>query len=196
MTANIVTHNFEVTRQKREEMLGQKGKLIWFTGLSGSGKSTLSNATEKSLFAAGFATYALDGDNIRGGINSNLGFTQADRKENIRRISEIANLMLDAGLIVCSSFISPFEKDRNMIRHIIGVENYIEIYVSTPVEECEKRDVKGLYAKARAGEIKNFTGISAPYEAPSSPDISIDTSRVSVEKATEIIINHLITKLK
>lgn len=193
---NIVAHDFEVTQQKREERLGQKGKLIWFTGLSGSGKSTLSNATEKRLFAAGFATYALDGDNVRSGINSNLGFTEADRKENIRRISEIAHLMLDAGLVVCASFISPFVKDRDMVRQIVGAENYIEIYVSTPIEECEKRDIKGLYAKARAGEIDNFTGISAPYEAPSAPDISIDTSRVSVEKATEMIINHLIPKLK
>ena len=195
-STNIVAHDFEVTQQDREVRLGQKGKLIWFTGLSGSGKSTLSNATEKRLFAAGIATYALDGDNVRSGLNNNLGFTDSDRKENIRRISEIAHLMLDAGLVVCASFISPFVKDRDMVRQIVGAENYIEIYVSTPIEECEKRDIKGLYAKARAGEIDNFTGISAPYEAPSAPDISIDTSRVSVEKASEMIFNHLMTKLK
>lgn len=196
MATNIVIHDYEVTRQKREERLGQKGKLIWFTGLSGSGKSTLSNAVEKRLFAAGFTTYALDGDNVRSGINSNLGFTESDRKENIRRISEIGHLMLDAGLVVCASFISPFIKDRNKVRQIVGAENYIEIYVCTPIEECEKRDVKGLYAKARAGKIDSFTGISSPYEAPSAPDISVDTSRLSLEKATEMIINHLMTKLK
>jgi adenylyl-sulfate kinase len=193
---NIVAHDFEVTQQKREERLGQKGKLIWFTGLSGSGKSTLSNATEKRLFAAGFATYALDGDNVRYGINSNLGFTEADRNENIRRVSEIAQLMLDAGLVVCASFISPLVKDRDMVRHIVGAENYIEIFVSTPIEECEKRDIKGLYAKARAGELDTFTGISAPYEAPIAPDISVNTSLVSVEKASEMIFNYLMIKLK
>ncbi len=193
---NIIGHDFEVTRQKREERLDQKGKLIWFTGLSGSGKSTLSNAIEKRLFAAGFVTYSLDGDNVRSGINNDLGFTEVGRKENIRRVSEIANLMLDAGLVVCASFISPFEKDRNMVRQIVGAQNYIEIYVSTPIEECEKRDIKGLYAKARAGEIDNFTGVSAPYETPIAPEISIDTSSVSVEGATETIINHLIPKLK
>ena len=195
-STNIVAHDFEVTQQERNERLGQKGKLIWFTGLSGSGKSTLSSATEKRLFAAGFTTYALDGDNVRSGINSNLGFTESDRKENIRRISEIAHLMLDAGLVVCASFISPFKKDRNMVRQIVGAQNYIEIYVSTPIEECEKRDIKGLYAKARAGEIDNFTGISAPYQSPNAPDISIDTSNVSVEEATEMIINQLLPKLK
>ena len=193
---NIIGHEFEVTQLKREQRLGQKGKLIWFTGLSGSGKSTLSNATEKRLFEAGFVTYSLDGDNVRSGINSDLGFTEAGRKENIRRISEIANLMLDAGLVVCASFISPFEKDRNMVRQIVGAQNYIEIYLSTPIEECEKRDIKGLYSKAHAGEINNFTGVSAPYETPIAPDISIDTSNVSVELATETIINHLIPKLK
>lgn len=193
---NITAHNFEVTKQKREERFNQKGKVIWFTGLSGSGKSTLSNATEKSLFAAGFATYALDGDNIRSGINSNLGFTEIDRKENIRRISEIALLMIDAGLVVCASFISPLEKDRNMVRQILGDENYIEIYVCTSIQDCEKRDVKGLYARARAGKIHNFTGVTAPYEPPISPDISIDTSSVSVEEATSMIFNHIIHKLK
>ena len=195
-TTNIVAHDFEVTQHEREERLGQKGKLIWFTGLSGSGKSTLSSATEKRLFAAGFKTYALDGDNVRSGINNNLGFTDSDRKENIRRISEIAHLMLDAGLVVCASFISPFKKDRNIVRQKVGAQNFIEIYVSTPVEECERRDIKGLYAKARAGEIDNFTGISAPYQPPSAPDISIDTSNVSIEEATEIIINQLLPKIK
>jgi adenylylsulfate kinase len=195
-STNIVAHDFAVTKQKREKRLDQKGKLVWFTGLSGSGKSTLSNAVEKHLFESGFFTYALDGDNVRSGINSNLGFNEEDRIENIRRISEIANLMLDAGLVVCASFISPFAKDRKRIRQIVGEENYIEIYVSTPVRECEKRDIKGLYAKARAGEINNFTGVSAKYEPPSTPDLSLDTSSLSVEKATKIIINYLIPKLK
>lgn len=193
---NIVMHDFEVTKQKREAMLSQKGKLIWFTGLSGSGKSTLSNALEKHLFKSGFATYALDGDNIRSGINSNLGFCEKDRTENIRRISEIARLMIDAGLVVCASFISPYEKDRNMVREIVGSENYIEIYVNTPIEVCEKRDVKGLYAKARSGKIKNFTGVSSLYETPISPDISIDTSLLAIDDAIKIISNYLISKIK
>ena len=195
-STNILIHQFDVTKQKREKRFAQKGKLIWFTGLSGSGKSTLSNSVEKHLFAKGFATYALDGDNIRHGISRNLSFSKEDRKENLRRISEIANLMIDAGLVICASFISPYEKDRQRIRETVGEENYIEIYVSTPIEECEKRDVKGLYTKARAGEIKDFTGVSAPYEMPKHPDLSIDTSKVSLKKATQIIINYLIHKLK
>jgi adenylylsulfate kinase len=194
--SNISTHNFDVTQQRREERLGQKGKLIWFTGLSGSGKSTLSNSTEKRLFSIGFLTYALDGDNVRSGINSDLGFTMEDREENIRRIGEVSKLMLDAGLIVCASFVSPFKVDRDRIKEIIGKENIIEIYVSTPLEECEKRDVKGLYKKARLGEIIDFTGVSSPYEKPENPDIIIDTTNVSIAEAIDKIFNQIESKLK
>lgn len=195
MATNIVTHDYEVTRQKREERLGQKGKLIWFTGLSGSGKSTLSNAVEKRLFAAGFTTYALDGDNVRSGINSNLGFTEADRKENIRRVSEIGKLMLDAGLVVCASFISPYIIDREGVKQIVGDDNFIEIYVNTSLEECERRDVKGLYKKARKGEIKDMTGISSPYEAPINPDLEIVTDHQSIEESVDKILDYLNSRL-
>ena len=161
-----------------------------------SGKSTLSNALEKLLFEKGFATYALDGDNTRLGLNSNLGFSSEDRKENIRRVAEVSKLMLDAGLIVCASFVSPFKVDRDRIKEITGKENIIEIFVSTPLEECEKRDVKGLYKKARLGEIPNFTGISSPYEVPENPDIKIDTTNLSISEAVNKIYAQIESKLK
>lgn len=187
---NVVWQDTEITRDMRANQKSQKPITLWFTGLSGSGKSTLANAVEKKLFAMGKHTMLLDGDNIRHGLNKNLGFKEADRIENIRRIAEVAKLMNDAGLIVLTSFISPYEKDRDNARQIIG-DSYIEIYVSTPLEECEKRDVKGLYAKARKGEIPNFTGISAPYEAPKNPEITIDTTDSAIEEAVDVILKRL-----
>ncbi len=189
-STNVVWQDTDITRDIRATMKEQKPLTLWFTGLSGSGKSTLANAVEKKLVALGKHTMLLDGDNVRHGLNKNLGFKEADRIENIRRISEVAKLMNDAGLIVLTSFISPYEKDRQSARDIIG-ENYIEIFVSTPISECERRDVKGLYAKARAGEIPNFTGISSPYESPSNPEIRLDTSILSVDEAANIIIEML-----
>lgn len=152
---------------------GHKGRVIWFTGLSGSGKSTLANALEAVLHGQGKRTYILDGDNIRQGLNKDLGFTDADRVENIRRIAEVAKLMLDAGLIVITAFISPFRREREMARELIGSENFVEIHVSTPLDVCEQRDVKGLYKKARQGLIPNFTGINSPYEEPENPDLTV-----------------------
>ena len=193
---NIIPHNFDVDKYKRSEKLNQNPKLIWFTGLSGSGKSTLANALEKMIFDLGFLTYLLDGDNIRTGISNNLSFSESDRKENIRRISEISKLMLDSGLIVLASFVSPTNKIRKQICDIVGVNNYIEIFVSTPIEECEKRDVKGLYKKAREGEISDFTGISSPFEKPLNPYFSIDTTNKSVESCVDAIFNKIINELK
>jgi len=170
--------------------LGQKAVTLWFTGLSGSGKSTLANALELKLAAMGKHTMLLDGDNIRMGLSRDLGFSNEDRTENIRRVAEVAKLMNDAGLIVLTSFISPFAQDRALARSIIG-DDFVEIYISTPIEECERRDVKGLYKKARNGEIPAFTGISSPYEAPASPDIWIDTSRYSVEESAELLLKEI-----
>lgn len=188
---NIVWQKMDITRQIREEKIGQKAVTLWFTGLSGSGKSALANEVEKRLSISGKYTMLLDGDNIRMGLNKNLGFEPEDRIENIRRIAEVAKLMNDAGLIVLVSFISPFESDRQNARKIIGEENFIEIYVSTPIEECERRDVKGLYRKAREGKIPNFTGITSAYEVPENAEIVIDTSRQSLEESAELILNTL-----
>ncbi len=188
---NIVPYEMEISRSLRENMKGQKAKTIWLTGLSGSGKSTLANEIEKRMFAAGMHTMTLDGDNVRQGLNQNLGFSETDRIENIRRVAEAARLMNDAGLIVIASFVSPYERDRQRAREIVGKENFIEIYVSTPLEECERRDVKGLYEKARRGDIPNFTGISAVYEEPSDPDITIDTTGVSLEEAADCLMQEL-----
>lgn len=196
VTENIITHTFEVAQSDRIGKLNQNPTLLWFTGLSGSGKSTLSNAVEKLLFDAGFITYALDGDNIRKGICNNLSFSDADRTENIRRIGEVAGLMLDAGLIVCASFVSPFEADRKLVRSIVGAPHFAEIFVSTPLAECERRDVKGLYAKARAGKIPNFTGISSPYQEPTNPELSIDTTNLSLEKAAKTVFDFITPKLR
>lgn len=196
MSKNITDYNFDITKKDRAKRLNQKPLLLWFTGLSGSGKSTLSNAVEGFLFEKGFTTYALDGDNTRMGLNSNLGFSSADRKENIRRIGEVSKLMLDAGLIVCASFVSPFKEDRERIKDIVGKENIVEIYVSTPLEECEKRDVKELYKKARSGEISDFTGVSSPYEEPENPDINIDTTNVSKAEAVNKIYNQIKQRIK
>jgi bifunctional enzyme CysN/CysC len=182
----------DITRERRAEIMGQKPLTLWFTGLSGSGKSTLANEIEKKLVAVGKHTMTLDGDNVRMGLNKNLGFSEEDRIENIRRIAEVAKLMNDAGLIVITAFISPYISDRDKARDVIGLENFIEIYISTPIEECEKRDVKGLYKKARNGDISNFTGISAPYEAPLHPEITINTVGMTIEDTTSYIFDKIL----
>lgn len=183
-------------RSDREKLLGQKGIMLWFTGLSGSGKSTLAVALERELYNCGILCRILDGDNIRTGINNNLGFTEADRIENIRRIAEVAKLFVDCGVVTIAAFISPTEQIRQMASQIIGPNNFFEIYVSTPLEVCEQRDVKGLYKKARQGEIKNFTGISAPFEAPSHPAITIDTSAHTLEESVNLLKKIIIPKIK
>lgn len=186
---NLTWHNMDITRDFRAEQKGQKPKTIWFTGLSGAGKSTLVNELEKRLVSTGKHTMSLDGDNVRLGLNSNLGFKEQDRIENIRRVAEVAKLMNDAGLIVLTSFISPFVSDRQNAKKIIGDDNFIEVYISTPLEECEKRDVKGLYRKVRSGEIPNFTGITSPYEAPQDPDVEINTTGMSIQEAADYIFD-------
>lgn len=188
---NLVWQKLDITREVRAGKMGQKPITLWFTGLSGSGKSTLANELEKVLSVQGKYTMLLDGDNVRMGLNQNLGFEEKDRIENIRRIAEVAKLMNDAGLIVLTSFISPYISDRARARQIIGEGNFVEIYVSTPLEECEKRDVKGLYKKARAGQIPNFTGISSPYESPVNAEIEIDTSKCTLEEAVEFILSEV-----
>ena len=190
----LTWHNMDITRSFREEQLGQTAKTIWFTGLSGSGKSTLANELEKRLAAMGKHTMLLDGDNVRMGLNRNLGFREADRIENIRRIAEVSKLMNDAGLIVLTSFISPFAQDRQNAREIIG-DAFMEVYVSTPMEECERRDVKGLYKKSRNGELDHFTGVTSPYEVPQHADVVIDTSKFSVEACVDQILEQLKNQL-
>lgn len=184
-----------LSRKDKEELLHQHSVMIWFTGLSGSGKSTLAIALERELQNRGLLCRILDGDNIRSGINNNLGFTAEDRVENIRRIAEIGKLFVDTGVITIAAFISPNNELREMASNIIGKENFVEVYISTPIEECEKRDVKGLYAKARRGEIKNFTGISAPFEAPQDAALSIDTSKHSVKESVDMLLDLILPKV-
>ncbi len=184
-----------LTRADKEELLNQHSVMIWFTGLSGSGKSTIAIALERELQKRGLLCRILDGDNIRSGINNNLGFSEEDRVENIRRIAEIGKLFVDTGIITIAAFISPNNDIREMAANIIGKENFLEIFVSTPIEECERRDVKGLYAKARRGEIKNFTGISAPFETPANPALSIDTSKLSVEESVNKLLELILPKI-
>lgn len=184
-----------LTRADKEELLKQHSVMIWFTGLSGSGKSTIAIALERELQKRGLLCRILDGDNIRSGINNNLGFSEEDRVENIRRIAEIGKLFVDTGIITIAAFISPNNDLREMAANIIGKENFLEIFVSTPIEECERRDVKGLYAKARRGEIKNFTGISAPFEAPKNPALSIDTSKLSVEESVNKLLELILPRI-
>jgi len=176
-----------LSRQEREQRLGQQGKVLWLTGLSGSGKSTIAENLERKLFEAGYFPQVLDGDNIRSGINKNLGFSVADRTENIRRIAEVARLYANSGVIVLASFISPTRQIRAMAKTIIGESDFLEIYVNAPLEECERRDVKGLYQKARRGEIKGFTGIDSPYEAPESPFLEIRTDQLALEKSVDVL---------
>ena len=183
-------------RNDREKLLGQKGIMLWFTGLSGSGKSTLAIALERELYNSGILCRILDGDNIRTGINNNLGFTETDRVENIRRIAEVAKLFVDCGVVTIAAFISPTEQIRQMAADIIGKDDFFEIYVNTPLEICEERDVEGLYKKARQGEIKNFTGISAPFEAPLNPAITIDTSACSLEESVNLLKKIIIPQIK
>ncbi|WP_053970761.1 adenylyl-sulfate kinase [Mangrovimonas sp. ST2L15] len=195
MKENIIPHSYQVSQEDRRTSNKHNSFLLWFTGLSGSGKSTIANVVEQKLFEKGIKTYTLDGDNIRKGINNDLSFSPEDRTENIRRIAEVAGLMVDAGLVVLAAFVSPYKKDRDNIRRIVKDVNFVEVYINTSVEECERRDVKGLYKKARAGEIKNMTGISAPYEAPENPDIEIKTEKESVDEAVIRIIEFITPKL-
>lgn len=185
-----------LTRQDKENLLKQHSVMIWFTGLSGSGKSTIAIALERELHKRGILCRILDGDNIRSGINNNLGFTEADRVENIRRIAEVSKLFLDAGVITIAAFISPNNDIREMAASIIGQNDFLEVYVSTPLEECERRDVKGLYAKARKGEIKNFTGISAPFEAPAHPALTLDTSILSLEESVNKLLELILPRIQ
>ncbi|MFP7286772.1 adenylyl-sulfate kinase [Shouchella clausii] len=197
--SNLVWHEASVSKQERHARHNHKGCVLWFTGLSGSGKSTLANALDRSLFDAGLSTYVLDGDNIRHGLNKDLGFSDRDRQENIRRIGEVAKLFVDAGTIVSTAFISPFQSDRDQARALLADGEFVEVYVKCPLEECERRDVKGLYKKARNGEIPQFTGISSPYEEPETPEIIVDTSVQTVEESVELIIgwlekHHILTR--
>jgi adenylylsulfate kinase len=186
---DIHQQSFYLNRELFNEAYKHKAKVVWFTGLSGSGKSTLANEVSKLLFEHTIKVFTLDGDNTRLGLNKDLGFSLTDRKENIRRVAEVAKLFVDSGTVVLASFISPIEEERSMAKQIIGKENFIEVFVDCSLEQCEKRDVKGLYAKARAGEIKNFTGIDSPYEKPSNPDITVNTAEQLISECSQIIFN-------
>jgi len=198
MTENNIYPIFDrmLSRQDKEELLKQHSVMIWFTGLSGSGKSTIAIALERELHKRGLLCRILDGDNIRSGINNNLGFTEADRIENIRRIAEVSKLFVDTGIITIAAFISPSNDIREMAANIIGKDDFLEVYVSTPIEECERRDVKGLYAKARRGEIKNFTGISAPFEAPAHQALTLDTSALSLEESVNKLLELILPRIQ
>ena len=191
MSLHTIKQNFKTTKSQRELLHGHKAYLLWFTGLSGSGKSTLANLVEIELHKKGVSTYILDGDNIRQGINKDLGFSPHDRTENIRRIAEISNLMLDAGVVTLAAFVSPYSKDREAVKQVVGIDNVIEIYVNTSLAACENRDVKGLYKKARAGEIKNMTGVSAPYQPPIHPDIEVITDGQTTQQSVVAIMQFL-----
>ena len=188
---NVIYHQATVTRQRRNKLNGHRSVVLWFTGLSGSGKSTLAHALEEKLFQKGCRTFVLDGDNVRYGLNSNLDFSESDRTENIRRISEVSKLMLESGLIVMTAFISPFNKDRNEARKLISNDDFIEIYCKASLEVCEARDVKGLYKLARAGEIKNYTGIDSPYEEPENPELTINTNDETLDNSVSKILSFL-----
>jgi len=191
---NIVWHEHHVTKKERSNIKEQKSCILWFTGLSGSGKSTIANAVEVKLLELHKHTYLLDGDNVRMGLNKGLTFSDADRVENIRRIGEVSKLFVDAGVIVLTAFISPFMQDRQQVSDLVEDGEFIEVFVDTPLEVCEGRDPKGLYKKARNGEIPNFTGISSPYEAPQNPEIHIDNDGLSIEEAADMVVKYLITK--
>jgi adenylylsulfate kinase len=191
MTDNTVWHEHHVSQQKRAILKQQKPCILWFTGLSGSGKSTVANAVENQLFGMNKHTYLLDGDNVRQGLNKGLTFSEADRIENIRRVGEVANLFCDAGLVVVTAFISPFAKDREMVRSMAMSGQFVEVFIDAPLSVCEQRDPKGLYKKARAGEIKDFTGIDSPYEVPINPELHIINDGVSIEQAAEQVVDYL-----
>jgi adenylylsulfate kinase len=190
-TANTIYHNATVNRERRSQLNNHKSVVIWFTGLSGSGKSTLAHSVEEALYQLGCSTFVLDGDNVRHGLSSNLTFSNNDRKENIRRIGEMAKIMMEAGVITITAFISPFIKDRDLVRRSLAQNDFIEIYCEASLEVCESRDVKGLYKRARSGEIKNYTGIDSPYEEPINPELVVNTERKSLEESVEKIINLL-----
>lgn len=195
MNDNLFEHKLGVTLHDRKSLNKHNSFLLFFTGLSGSGKSTLANALEQKLYQEGIRTFLLDGDNIRKGINADLNFSAEDRTENMRRIAHISNLFVNTGIVVLASFIAPSEEHRAFVKQTVGKENYVEIFVDTSIEECERRDVKGLYKKARSGEIKNFTGISAPYEVPQTPHFTIDTKKLSIEESVELIFEKVKRKL-
>ncbi len=190
-STNVVWHNYKVTKDSRAELLKQKPAVLWFTGLSGSGKSTVANVVENQLHEQGFKTYLLDGDNVRHGLCKDLSFSDEDRVENIRRIGELCKLFADSGLIILATFVSPFIKDRQMVRELLGEDEFVEIFVNTPIEICEQRDPKSLYKKARAGEIKGFTGIDSPYEAPVNPEIDLKTAEQSLEDSAKQVVEYL-----
>ena len=192
---HIVTHKHIIDAESRRHQNRHNSFVLWFTGLSGSGKSSISDKVEQLLFERGIHTYILDGDNVRKGLNKGLGFTESDRYENLRRVGEVARLFIDAGIVLLCAFVSPLEKDRNLVKEIIGRNNFIEIFINTPLEECERRDKKGLYKKARAGELKNFTGIDSPYEEPKHPDIEIKTGEMGVDEAANLIVSAIEKKL-
>jgi adenylylsulfate kinase len=191
---NIVWHHSTITRDDRAQQRGHRSAILWFTGLSGAGKSTLANAVNAALFERGLACYVLDGDNVRHGLCKDLGFSDADREENIRRIGEVAKLFLDAGVVVLTAFVSPFQADRQRARDLVDAGDFIEIHCAADLGVCEERDTKGLYAKARAGEIKDFTGISSPYEAPETPELRVDTGGQSLEQSVEQVLTYLQAK--
>ncbi|BBA34686.1 adenylylsulfate kinase [Methylocaldum marinum] len=196
MSSNIVWHHASVTREKREQLNGHKSFILWFTGLSGAGKSTLAHRVEELLFERGCRTYVFDGDNVRHGLCSDLAFSKQDRRENIRRIGEMSKLFIDAGVIALTAFISPFRRDRQMVRSLVGEGDFIEVYCDASVEECENRDVKGLYKRARLGEIPDFTGISSPYEAPENPEITLHSAVDSLDACADRVLRYLEIKQK
>lgn len=190
-SSNITYHEAQVTRPMREELNGHRSTILWFTGLSGSGKSTLAHAVEERLHQMGCRTFVFDGDNVRHGLCGDLGFSAEDRHENIRRIGEMSKLFIEAGVIALTAFISPFRADRQMVRDLVVAGDFLEIYCDSPLEVCESRDVKGLYRRARAGEIPEFTGISSPYEEPESPELVVDTNRLSIEESVDVVLGML-----
>ena len=192
----VIPHSHKISKKEREKLNNHKPVILWFTGLSGSGKSTLAGKVEEKLFEMGCRTYILDGDNIRTGLCKDLGFDEHGRKENIRRIGEVSKLFVDAGVIVLTAFISPFKSDRQTVKDLVAENEFVEIFVNCPIEECEKRDVKGLYKKARNGEIKNFTGIDSPFEAPEKPDIEVETNKLTLDESVEKVLKIVLEKIK